>query len=157
MRPLLLTLLLSLPASAGQKKLSVSPGAANFRVSFELKAGDLVGAGNFVVSDGSQANYVWGGEKPHEVTDSHGTGVEFKKVALIVNCVVVSVPDKDQAAAECQFELSGPGKPDPDSKLKVPPIMTFQYQTSFTAKNGTALVLVDEPARRVEVKITRQN
>jgi hypothetical protein len=154
-RQLALLLMLAVPASAGRKALSAKEGAANYRVAFSVKAGDLSGAGNFVVSDGSQANYVHGGERPHEVATSNGTSVEFKKVAFITNCVVAAVPDKEEAAAECQFELSGPGKPDPSHKLKVPPIETFQYQTSFTARLGKTLVLVDEPSKRVEVTITR--
>ena len=125
---------------------------ANFRIHFKLRSHELEGAGNFVVADRAQSNYVAGGEYPEEVANGRGEkGVEFKKHALIVNCVPAGQPDGDSVQVQCQFELSGPLPP--VGSLKVRPIETFQYQTDFMIKRGQTLVLIDEPDRRVELKL----
>lgn len=129
-----------------------SESALNFRISFRIKLDELESAGNFVVQDGSQGNYVTGGDAPIEVQNSRGDkGLEFKKHATIVNCLPASFPEGGRVLAQCQFELSGPGRP--ATSFQARPPSTFQLQTSFVAALGRSLLLVDEPNRRVEIKI----
>ncbi len=140
----------SLPA----KSLGVKAGAddsVNFKISFKIKDGELEAAGSFVVMSGSQSNYVAGGEKVFEIDSAARKSVEFKKHGTIVNCVAVSKPGGTIVRAECQFEISGPLAPVGD--LKARPISTFQFQTAFEVERGHTLVLIDEPARRLEIKI----
>lgn len=150
-------LLSAAPAGAAGSPRPTAPKAppsarpANLRVSFAIRLQDLQSSGNFAVQDGSQANYVRGGETPFEVKTEKGTGLEFKKYGTIVNCLPASVPGGNTVAASCQFELSGPGRP--ETTFQVKPPMTFQLQTTFVAEKGKTLVLVDEPDRRLEVKL----
>lgn len=133
---------------------AISDGSSpvNFRISFTIRAGEVSSSGNFVVKNGNQVNYVRGGDTPIEVKNSRGDkGVEFKKHGTIVNCLPTADPNGTLVHAECQFELSGPGKP--ETSLQVHPVATFQIQSSFVARKGQPLVLVDEPDRRIEVKI----
>ncbi len=132
-------------------KAPPSSRPTNFRISFVLRLQDMQSAGNFVVQDGAQANYTRGGDAPFEVKTEKGTGLEFKKYGTIVNCLPVSAPGGKSVAADCQFELSGPGRP--ETTFQVKPPMTFQLQTSFVAEIGKTTVLVDEPDRRLEVRI----
>jgi hypothetical protein len=135
----------AVPGPAGSYK------PRNFKVSFKLKAGALEDASNFLVQEGSQANFTHGGEKPFELENKLGKTVEWKKHVTLVNCVVSDAPGVGVVAAACQFELSGPLPP--ETSLKANPISTFQLQTTFAAKLGEPLVIVDEPARHVEVTI----
>jgi len=125
--------------------------AANYKISFMIKVQGLESAGNFVVHEGAQVNYVRGGETPYEVANKQGTGIEFKKHGTIVNCLPVAVPDSDRVILQCQFELSGAIAP--ATSLKVRPIETFQLQTEFSAQRGKTVVLVDEADRHLEVKV----
>lgn len=146
--------MLSVPAFSADKKAEpAKPGLpANYRISFSMRLSGLERVGNFVVRDGSQANYLAGGEKALEIENKNGTSVEYKKEATIVNCVVVAVPDSPgDVHAECQFEIAGFGQP--LAKTQARPIMNFQYQTSLILKKGRAMVLVDEADKRVELMI----
>ncbi|MCX5787523.1 MAG: hypothetical protein NTX64_03280 [Elusimicrobia bacterium] len=147
----------NLPARA-PKNRTFSPKAPstalsdmNLKVSFKLKFKRLESSGNFTVQSGTQANYVIGGDDPVEVITKQGTGIEFKKYGTIVNILPAVVFDSDKVDAQLQAELSGPQAP--ETSLKVNPISTFQIQTEFTITLGKTIVLVDEPDRRVEIKI----
>jgi hypothetical protein len=134
------------------EKITAPSSDVNFKISFKIKTDELESAGNFVAHNASQANYAKGGDSPVELESSkEHKGVEFKKYGTIVNCLPVAVPDSDKVDAQCQFELSGPLRP--VTSLKVNPITSFQYQAEFTVQKGRRIVLVDEPDRRVEVKI----
>ena len=62
-----------------------------------------------IVQAGSQANFVVGGEQPYPVTNNQGVGVEFKKIATVLNIVPVINPNKkDTIRAEFQLEVSNP-------------------------------------------------
>lgn len=146
------------PASVGigkgpkqaAKKAFISDGEVMLKVSFKMMADGLEGSGNIAVQAGSQGNYVSGGETPFEADG--GKGVEYKKARLIVNCVPVVYPsNRNMVRAECQFEISGPLKPAASSSAR--PLTTFQIQTAFAAEKGRPILLVDEPTRRIEVKI----
>ena len=139
-------------------KKSFSPKASstpfsdiNLKISFKLKFKRLESSGNFTVQSGTQANYVIGGDDPVEISNAQGKGVEFKKHGTIVNILPIVQPDSDRVDAQWQSEISGPLAP--ETSLKVNPIATFQIQTEFTVTLGKTIVLVDEPDRRVEVKI----
>jgi hypothetical protein len=133
-----------------QKKRATS--SSNFRISFKLRSHELQAAGNFTVADGAQANYVVGGERPEETPDAGGKPVvDFKKHGLIVDCVPTRRPSDGLVDVQCQFELTGVLPPTGAAKAR--PTETFQYQTDFSIKPGSSLVLVDEPDRRVELKL----
>lgn len=125
---------------------------AVFRVSFKLQDRELKASGNFVVESGTQANYSIGGDEPFEHQNAGGVGVEFKKVAAIINVLPAFVPGTDIVDCQWQSELSGPLAP--KGSLKVQPISTFQLQTEFRVALGKTIVLVDEPDRRVEAVFT---
>jgi hypothetical protein len=141
----------SLPAKLRSNDLSTRPFAAQFRVAFTLKIGGLDYASSFVLQDGSQANYIDGGEVSYVFKGEKGESIEFKKRGVIVNCVAVENPNaKSRVRAECQFEISGPVK----SATRAADVATFQLQTSFEAEKGKPLLVVDGPDKRVEVTIT---
>lgn len=129
----------------------IEPSGRNVKLSFKIRNGILESSGNFVLESGTQSNYVVGGERPRETEHKTGTEVEFKKYGTIVNALVAFDQPGSLAGVQLQIELSGPQEP--MGTLKVPPIETFQYQTSFVARLGKPVVLVDEPARRVEVLV----
>lgn len=146
----------SLPAAAQPKPkrpLNADAVGVNYRLSFLMKDGALSRSGAILVAEGSQTNYVSGGEKPNEVELKQGTGVEFKKHAAIVNCVLAS--SGEEVRAECQFELSGAQPALADLKTHPMPITTFQYQSAFRVTLGKPLVLVDEADRRIEVTVSK--
>lgn len=145
------------PSPSGLKSPNqlASSSDGHFKVSFTMRNRTLERSGNFVVQEGSQASYVAGGEVAWPVRGAKGVGVDFKKVATIVNCVVVKDPNhKNRARAECQFELSGPVKSETGPKeLDVPDVTTFQFQTAFEADSGKPVVLVDEADKRLVVTL----
>ena len=151
-------LLLAAAASAGPlpgklhiPDVSSRPSAAMFRVAFTLKVGGLEYASSFVVQDGSQANYIDGGEVSQEFDSGHGKTIDFKKRGVIVNCVPVENPNaKERVRAECQFEISGPVK----SATAAADVATLQLQTAFEVEKGKPLLVVDGPGKRIEVTIT---
>jgi hypothetical protein len=145
---LIVIILLVVPAAAGASKDSPT----NLSVSFKLRNSQREASGRFVVGNGSQANYVNGGELAKAVQLSQGKGLEYKKHGVIVNCLPILSADGRRANMECQFEISGPGNKNPD--LDAWDLVTFQYQSSFTAELGKPLVLVDEPDRRVEITVS---
>lgn len=122
----------------------------NLRISFKIKEQDLERSGNFTVADGAQSNYIAGGETPFEVDAAKGKAVEYKKTAVIVNCLPKALSG-DLFAVTCQFELSGPGQP--TGTLQARPVQTLQFQSEFTLRKGRPLLLIDEPARRIEISI----
>jgi hypothetical protein len=124
---------------------------ANLRISFKIRYKELENSGNFIVQSGTQANYVIGGEEPREIQNAQGKGIEFKKHGIIVNVLPVLYPETDVVDTQLQCEISGPLSP--VTSLQVPPIATFQLQIEFRSALGKPIVLVDEPDRRIEVKI----
>lgn len=144
--------LLALPAGAAPLR-APKDSSVNFTVSFKLKNGLREAAGRFLVGNGNQANYVSGGEVTKTIQTVQGKGVEYKKVGVIVNCLPNLHADGRHATVECQFEISGPGRKNPD--LDAWDVDTFQYQAGFSAELDRPLVLVDEPERRVEVTLSR--
>ena len=97
-----------------------------------------------IVQAGSQANFVVGGENPYPVTNNQGVGVEFKKVATILNIVPVINPNKkDTVRAEFQLEVSNAdfSKPVTVGGTTVPSIVTRQLQTAGELKSGETLVI----------------
>jgi hypothetical protein len=147
---LLAVVLLAAPAAAAPLP-APKEASANLVFSFKLKNGLREAAGRFLVGNGNQSNYVAGGEVAKTIQAAQGKGVEYKKVGVIVNCLPTLHPDGRHARVECQFEISGPGRKNPD--LDAWDIDTFQYQAGFMAELGKPLVLVDEPERRVELTI----
>jgi len=137
---------------AGEGKAVPAEKPVNLKVAFLVRARDLESAGNFVVRSGEQSSYTKGGETPFEVESPGGRGVEYKKHAVVVNCVPLVGPGPGLVSAQLQIELSGPLRP--SGALQARPVETFQLQTTFTVRAGTTIVLVDEPDRRVEVTIT---
>ena len=88
---------------------------------------------------------------PFDIEYGGGKGVEYKKFGTIVNCLPAGRPDKpEEVDAQCQFEISGPGKPGPSGARQV---STFQYQVEFMAQIGRELALIDEPTRKIAVRI----
>lgn len=97
-----------------------------------------------IVQAGSQANFVVGGENPYPVTNNQGVGVEFKKIATVLNIVPVINPNKkDTIRAEFQLEVSNPdfSKPVQVGGTAVPSIVTRQVQTAVELKSGETLVI----------------
>jgi pilus assembly protein CpaC len=97
-----------------------------------------------VVQAGSQASFVVGGENPYPVTNNQGVGVEFKKIATVLNIVPVINPNKkDTIRAEFQLEVSNPdfSKPVQVGGTSVPSIITRQVQTAVELKSGETLVI----------------
>ena len=124
-------------------------GTENFKISFKIRASGLESAGNFMVRDGAQSNYVRGGETPYEFDGGRGKSVEYKKHGTIVNCLPAS--HGDAVSLTCQFELSGALAP--TGSLGARPIETFQLQSDFTIRRGETLALVDEPDRGIEITL----
>ncbi|MBI5240239.1 MAG: hypothetical protein HY926_07180 [Elusimicrobia bacterium] len=144
-------ILLAVPAGAAPLS-APKEASANIAVAFKLKNALREASGRFVVGSGNQANYVVGGELTQTIKNSQGKGIEYKKHGVIINCLPALAGDGKRVRAECQFEISGPGRKNAD--LDAWDVDTFQYQTSFTAELGKAIVLVDEPDRRVEVTLS---
>ncbi len=97
-----------------------------------------------IVQAGSQANFVVGGENPYPVTNNQGVGVEFKKIATVLNIVPVINPNKkDTIRAEFQLEVSNPdfSKPVQVGGTAVPSVITRQVQTAVELKSGETLVI----------------
>jgi len=97
-----------------------------------------------IVQAGSQANFVVGGENPYPVTNNQGVGVEFKKIATVLNIVPVINPNKkDTIRAEFQLEVSNAdfSKPVTVGGTTVPSIITRQVQTAVELKSGETLVI----------------
>jgi hypothetical protein len=128
------------------------PPPVQYEISFSLRLKELNASGNFQTLDGTQVNYVRGGEQPMVSETASGKTVDFKKHGVIVNCLPKSRPD-GLVDLQCQFELSGPTAP--QTEFKVRPVETFQYQAEFLARPGRPSVLVDEPDRRVEVGVKK--
>ncbi|MDE2491930.1 MAG: hypothetical protein KGM24_13875 [Elusimicrobia bacterium] len=140
------------PARAAGKSAPPSGPRADYRISFELRSGDLSASGSFLAAVGTQANYVRGGETPIESVTASGRTVDFKKHGVIANCLPLAEKD-GLVDLQCQFELSGPTAP--VGELKVRPVETFQYQSEVLLRPGRPLRLVDERDRRVEVTVVR--
>lgn len=134
------------------KAKAPSDASENLRFTFKIKDGELEESGSFVVLSGSQSNFIAGGEKAFESGAGPVKGIEFKKHSVIVNCVASAKPASVIVQADCQFEISGPSST-PVGDLKARSITTFQFQTTFEAERGHALVLIDGASRRLEVKI----
>jgi len=149
---ILALVLLAAPAGAAPLPAPKEP-STNVVVDFKLKNALREASGRFLMGDGNQANYVAGGEVTKTIKHSQGNGVEFKKYGVIVNCLPTLNPDRQRVSMECQFEISGPGRKNPD--LDAWDLDTFQYQARFVAELGKPIVLVDEPDRRVEVTVSR--
>ncbi len=125
---------------------------AQYRISFSLRLKDLSASGDFAASDGTQANYVRGGEVPAESVTASGKTVEFKKEGVIVDCIPSGRPG-GLVALQCQFEISGPMAPVTDFKIR--PVETFQCQAEVLLRPGVRRVQVDDPDRRVEVGVEK--
>ena len=136
------------------KDLKGGSGEPVYKVSFSLKVGTRLESGSYIVGDGAQSNYVAGGEEPWEFENKQGTGVDFKKRAVVINSLVTAA-GAGRVAAEFQVEVSGPLTPDPASKLHMPAISTVQVQSSFHVALGKPIVLVEQPDRRFEITIER--
>jgi hypothetical protein len=149
-----LAALLPLCASAADKvkpPRDAAEAEKDYKISFVLKAEGLERAGSFVTQGGSEGDYNFGGEDPVKIENKFGTGLEFKKHHTTVNCIPVANPNNGLIRAECQFEISGALKPAAD--MKDGSTISFQYKAAFEARPGKTIVLVDDPTRRVEVKI----
>jgi pilus assembly protein CpaC len=111
-----------------------------------------------IVQAGSQANFVVGGENPYPVTNNQGVGVEFKKVATVLNIVPVINPNKkDTIRAEFQLEVSNAdfSKPVTVGGTTVPSIVTRQVQTAVEIKSGETLVIGGLKSSQKNVTKTR--
>ena len=143
--------LLAAPAAAAPLS-APKEASANIVITFKLKSALREASGRFVVGNEQQANYVTGGELAKTVQNKQGKGLEYKKHGVIINCLPILEADRKRVRAECQFEISGPGRKSPD--FDAWDLDTFQYQAGFTAELGKPLVLVDEPDRHVEVTLS---
>jgi hypothetical protein len=126
-----------------KKAKSAVQDIRNFRISFTMKNHALVGTGNFVVMAESQSNYFVGTSTPSRKAE------DPRKYGTIVNCMPVPNPNNGLIRAECQFELSAPPALVGEAPQSEGPL---QLQTTFEAKLGHTLVLIDEPKRYIEVK-----
>lgn len=133
------------------RRSSQDLGGGNLKVSFRIKSGIRESSGNFVVRNAMQMNYVVGGDTPFELEGRQKHAIEFKKYGTIVNCLAVSVPGTDKVQAQFQFELSGPQEK--LTSFEIPRIESFQLQTEVLLTKGLEQVLVDEPDRRIEVRV----
>jgi len=145
------------PQTAQKSKNAVSSTTTsqvktNYKISFAIAMDGMERAGNFIVGGGTQGNYVYGGENPLEVTLGDGKKVvDFKKFGTIFNCLVTKF-SPGLVNIQMQIEVSGPVA-DNSTTLKTPAIKTFQIQTEITLGLGRSMLLVDEPDRRIEIKI----
>ncbi|MBI3551693.1 MAG: hypothetical protein HY077_04185 [Elusimicrobia bacterium] len=139
------------PPVKAEKKAARTPEDANFKILFKMKVEELESAGSFVAQGGTEGDYHLAGEDPVETENPAGKGVEYKKHTTIVSCIPVSNPNNGRVRSECQFELSGALRP--VGSLKMRPTVTFQYKGAFEVALGSAIVLVDDPTRRLEVRI----
>ena len=158
MRKVFVLVLLSLTMTASaQDKASPKPAkkarqeiqdARNFRITFTMKSHSLFATGNFVVMAGSQANYVLPAYAYTSSSDAVTTAGYDNKFGAIINCMPVPNPNNGLIRAECEFQLAAPGV------IPAPPQPTepLHLQTTFEAKLGRKLVLIDEGRRYVEVK-----
>lgn len=128
-------------------------GAANLKISFKIRHGEMERAGNFVVQEANQSNYVIGGSIPFEVSGAKGARtIEFKNHGAIVNCLIQrDAADPSRAEGQFQFELSGPVRSKNTDVTRE--VATFQFQTQARLRLGEPLVLVDEAENRVEVTV----
>ena len=98
-----------------------------------------------IVQAGSEpASIIVGGETPYPVINNQGVGVEFKKIANILNIAPVINPNKkDTIRAALQIEVSDPdfSKPVQVGNTTVPSIVTRQLQTTVEIKSGETLVI----------------
>jgi len=130
-------------------------GEENLMVEVSAKYLELEGKTRFLAGNGTQVNYVTGGDRPVVIKNSQGDGVEYKKVGFILNVLPVLAPDDDsRASIQLQTELSGPTQGVQAGGNEVPGIATWQWQSSFTVELGKKTVLVDGPAH-LELTVTR--
>ncbi len=104
----------------------------------------LISNPKVIVQAGSQANFMDGGENPYPVTNNQGVGVEFKKIATILNIVPVINPNKkDTIRAEFQLEVSNADFSHPVTVggTTVPSVVTRQLQSAVEVKSGETLVI----------------
>ncbi len=97
-----------------------------------------------IVQSGQQANFVVGGEQPYPVVNVQGVGVDFKKIATILNAAVSVDPNrKDRILAQFQLEVSNPNfsQTVQVGGSVVPSITTRQIQTSVEVRSGETLVI----------------
>lgn len=97
-----------------------------------------------IVQSGQQANFVVGGEQPYPVVNVQGVGVDFKKIATILNAAVSVDPNKkDMILAQFQLEVSNPNfsQTVQVGGSVVPSITTRQIQTSVEVRSGETLVI----------------
>jgi pilus assembly protein CpaC len=97
-----------------------------------------------IVQSGQQANFVVGGEQPYPVVNVQGVGVDFKKIATILNAAVSVDPNrKDRILANFQLEVSNPNfsQTVQVGGSVVPSITTRQIQTSVEVRSGETLVI----------------
>ncbi|MBI5883701.1 MAG: hypothetical protein HZB91_11430 [Elusimicrobia bacterium] len=141
-----------MPALAAQNP---APGAGvNLLVEVSARHGEHEGSARFIVGDGSQANHVLGGDKPHAIKNNQGTGVEFKKWGFIFNVLpAISPRDRNEVFVQLQIELSGPETGITIPQGDVPAIGTWQYQSSFSVKKGRKTLVFESPAR-VEITVS---
>ena len=146
------------PAAA--KKADARPGkrpavaaaaasdAVNLRVDVSAKYLSLEGTARFLVGNGTQSNFITGGDQAHLIKNSQGEGVEFKKTGFLVNVLPVLNPDNDRAVSvQIQVELSGPTPGIKVGENEVPHVSTWQWQSSVSLVRGKKTVLVEAPAR----------
>lgn len=104
---------------------------------------------DFLVRNGSQANYVEGGETAFSVANGSGKSVEYKKHGFIVNVLPLVDPnDPSRVSLQFQLELSGPVKADP-----APDMATWQLQDEVVLTKGKRFE-VSHGAGRVDVTVS---
>ncbi|MFH2203016.1 MAG: hypothetical protein ABIJ96_07870 [Elusimicrobiota bacterium] len=140
-----------LPRRVSRRAAAIKPAApldeTNLKVDVAAKYLDLRGAARFTMGNGTQANFITGGDKAHLVRNSQGEGVEFKKVGFIVNVLPILDPNDDKrVSVQLQVELSGPTPGIKVSDNEVPDISTWQWQSSFSLVRGKKTVVVESPA-----------
>lgn len=130
------------------------PAEDNLRVSFRVKLEGFEREGSFLTSEANASNYVASGELPFEVAGEQGKKIEYRNFSVIVNCLPsIDAREPDWVSAQFQFEVSGPVR-SPDTRA-APASKSLQLQTSVRARLGRRVLVVDEPDKRIEVKIER--
>ena len=103
----------------------------------------LEGEADFIVADGSQANYVTGGDRGFKVMTGPGETPEFKKWGFIVNATPVIDPSNPQKISiQLQIEISGPVEGKDGVNMDM-----WQFQSEFGVVKGKWKEIVAKPAK----------
>ncbi|NLO91186.1 MAG: hypothetical protein GX410_04245 [Elusimicrobia bacterium] len=141
------------PRAAASESAPAAPAAqaqapsANLRISFTFKVEGVQVSGNMVALNNTKASY----QKavlPKKSAKKDKDAPVYGTMAECLPSLLAGQPE--QVKMSCLFQMSAP-KPGG----KAGELVRFELNSDFMARPGQALLLVDEPDKRLEVTVSR--